>query len=346
MDASGHVPLLCRLGRHRPRATTRWNNGFYFTRCARCGQDLVRTPFGRWQVPRGYRIVWQAHAPANAASAELVRAREAPDAEGARELPIQEVLRHVQNGDKSGDAPGGWTDADVAGADAAAAPGPPAAEPPAADADAGGDSSFAELDAMAQTQPRSRIGDFMDEATGGDGWQPPARRYLVRPAAPDPDAAGETEEPDAGALARLRARFAARFARAPDADGEDGTSPAVPRGLLAALAIMLALVLALLALIFFAGQDGAGPGGFNDSAGRGAPIGPEQGQSAFVTASVLNCREAPAREAEPVAVMTRGDPVRLLERDGEWVSLVYRGGQCWALYRFFSVERPIQGIPS
>jgi hypothetical protein len=343
MAAPAHVPLLCRLGRHKPRATTRWNNGFYFTRCARCGQDLVRTAFGRWQVPRGYRIVWQAFAPANAASAELVRAGEAPDSAGARELPIQEVLRHVQNGDRSGDAPDGGPAAAGAAADAVATAGQPACEPPADHGDAGGESSFAQLDAMARTVPASRVGDFMDEASADSGWQPPARRYLVRTASPDRAVAEPAAEP--GALGRMRARLAALTARAPGAGGDDEPAPAAPRPLFAALAIMLALVLALLALIFWAGQDGGGPVAF-DNADRGVPIGPNQGEAAFVTASQLNCRDAPAREAEPVALMTRGDPVRLLERDGEWVSLVYRGGQCWALYRFFSVERPIQGIPS
>jgi len=39
--------------------------------------------------------------------------------------------------------------------------------------------------------------------------------------------------------------------------------------------------------------------------------------------------------------MMRGDVVRLLARDGEWVSLVYEGGQCWALFRYFSLDQPI-----
>jgi len=49
----------CQLGWHAPRKGARWNNGYYFTDCARCGADLVRTTFSGWEEPRGYRVVWR-----------------------------------------------------------------------------------------------------------------------------------------------------------------------------------------------------------------------------------------------------------------------------------------------
>lgn len=59
-DARGStMPLLCRLGRHVPRRLPIWNDGYYFSVCRRCNRDIVRSLNGGWQVPRGYRVVWQ-----------------------------------------------------------------------------------------------------------------------------------------------------------------------------------------------------------------------------------------------------------------------------------------------
>jgi hypothetical protein len=66
--------LLCELGRHRPGPRPRWNEGYYFSKCEACGHDLVRTPFERWQVPRGYRVVWSPQPPENRQTARLVPA--------------------------------------------------------------------------------------------------------------------------------------------------------------------------------------------------------------------------------------------------------------------------------
>jgi hypothetical protein len=51
--------LLCRWGRHAPEPDGLWNAGYCFTRCRRCGRDMVRSAFGEWHVPRDYRIVWR-----------------------------------------------------------------------------------------------------------------------------------------------------------------------------------------------------------------------------------------------------------------------------------------------
>lgn len=74
--------LLCALRGHKPDAAiARWNRGHCFSRCRRCGRDLVRTAYGGWEVPKGYRIVWHP-APAQA-TGEPAPAAEAPRAEPA-----------------------------------------------------------------------------------------------------------------------------------------------------------------------------------------------------------------------------------------------------------------------
>ncbi len=57
------LALLCRLQGHKadPAAEV-WNRSICFGRCKRCGSDLVRRAKGKWQVPRGYRVVWRAPA--------------------------------------------------------------------------------------------------------------------------------------------------------------------------------------------------------------------------------------------------------------------------------------------
>jgi hypothetical protein len=54
------MKLLCRLRGHRPGGRQIMNRVMCFTRCTRCGADLVRHE-GFWgPVPKGFRIVWKA----------------------------------------------------------------------------------------------------------------------------------------------------------------------------------------------------------------------------------------------------------------------------------------------
>lgn len=69
--------LLCRLGRHDPAPRVRWNEGYYFTRCRRCGADLIRTAYGRWQVPNGFRIVWASKRPTSVETVAIHREQSA-----------------------------------------------------------------------------------------------------------------------------------------------------------------------------------------------------------------------------------------------------------------------------
>jgi hypothetical protein len=49
----------------------RWNEGYYFTTCRRCMMDLIRTAYGTWQIPRGFRIVWSVGRPDSVESARI-----------------------------------------------------------------------------------------------------------------------------------------------------------------------------------------------------------------------------------------------------------------------------------
>lgn len=83
------LPLLCELGWHKTDALALWNDGYYFSKCARCGRDLVRTAFGRWTVPRGFRVVWAAQPPQGTPPVHLAPERRADDTlPGMFEFPI------------------------------------------------------------------------------------------------------------------------------------------------------------------------------------------------------------------------------------------------------------------
>lgn len=52
--------LLCRLAGHNPGPLNRYNGGFHFGACERCGVQLMRSSGLPWQPPPpGHRIVWK-----------------------------------------------------------------------------------------------------------------------------------------------------------------------------------------------------------------------------------------------------------------------------------------------
>ncbi len=51
--------LLCRIGRHSAAPGSRYNHGLTFSRCRRCGADLVRSDRDWELVPKGFRVVWK-----------------------------------------------------------------------------------------------------------------------------------------------------------------------------------------------------------------------------------------------------------------------------------------------
>ena len=395
------MSLLCALGRHRPAGVPRWNDGFYFAKCERCGCDLVRTAFERWHVPRGYRVVWSDRPPASRPDVAIVAEANAP-------APAATPPTGFGSGSDAASAPA------VAAPEPAAAssspqlsaqpPAPPASEPPATDDRAEAEAPVSppgstngrlpiqdvleQLNAEdtagpareappmpAQTPPRRRsTWDFMDDDPLGD--DPPSGVSRPHPAQ---SAAGTGSpapvDPHKVAAAPQRVGGLPELWRRARAAVRNFTSgPAEPRpSVVIGLAFLLAVAVAAGMALYWestserlpAESDGGGdvaPGaenaGATDPFSAGAPDGPtgEAGsagyrdeaagapasaQRAYVAASLLSCRAAPVLQARRVRNLGRGDEVRVLGYDGEWASLAYRGGQCWARARFLSPVPPL-----
>jgi hypothetical protein len=88
--------LLCRIGWHAPIPGARWNAGYCFTQCSRCGRDMVRSAFGEWHVPKGFRVVWGQQPPAGLDSALEARYGIAPKEELNGAAPTSAPITAVQ----------------------------------------------------------------------------------------------------------------------------------------------------------------------------------------------------------------------------------------------------------
>ena len=339
--AASKPPLRCRWGRHKPDPVARWNHGYYFSRCRRCGVDLVRTDYGRWEPPRGFRVVWRSSRPEHALGADLVEAVKieaatpapapvpAPEP-GEEELPIQAVLRQLEEeaqdeAAEAEDETGAETESEPAGERPSLPPEP--------------------------SRP-SRVPDFMDDPEMDSDWAGPPPAPRKAPSAPPPAAAPAVETPpDPPRFNPAFAGLVARACPAPDPareeeqaaadEAEDDEAPPAAgnrrRAVMAGAGIVL--------MLFVAGLMGWGQGSF---AGKGDPgSAPPQrvalgaGQPVFVTAGGLACRAEPGPGAAELRQLLRGDPVRLIARDGDWASIAHRGEQCWTPLRYLSVERPM-----
>ncbi|MDB5698870.1 MAG: ftsZ [Alphaproteobacteria bacterium] len=53
------MSLLCLCGRHAARPSNISNQGYYFSRCTRCGREMIGSAVKWKPVPRGKRIVWR-----------------------------------------------------------------------------------------------------------------------------------------------------------------------------------------------------------------------------------------------------------------------------------------------
>ena len=348
--------LLCSLGRHAPRAAPRWNDGYYFATCRRCGQDIVRTAYEGWRVPRGYRVVWAATAPPDRPGVALApEVQASPPAAPEAPAPV---------------APGEPAPVPAASVE-------PDAAPPPLDAEEEGQHDAVPSEAVpvarkrrilpieavlarlreekapdvetapASTPPASSnrpYWDFMDEGPPPDPGRPavPAGTGMLvgdrapgrQPRAPKPPRA--PRPPRKPWLRQSVARMARRLT-----PGE-GNRPWV----IAAAAFVIAASLIVLGVTL---SPPSRPQPSETPIGETQPLFPAPSASpapgdadAFVTASVLSCRDAPARQARRVRNLGRGDAVRILARDGEWVSIGHRGAQCWALARFVAAEKPLR----
>jgi hypothetical protein len=52
--------IICHLAGHEADRGQAYNGGFHFSRCRRCGRDMIRSS-GEWRmVPDGHRVAWKA----------------------------------------------------------------------------------------------------------------------------------------------------------------------------------------------------------------------------------------------------------------------------------------------
>lgn len=343
------MSLLCGLGYHTAPGVPRWNDGYYFARCTRCGVDLIRTPFSGWRVPNGYRVVWQEQPPASrpdvrlepeleleptepkAAPVAEVRAPSAmeapvvsevtkpavavPDAKPAtvddkrRRLPVEALLERLRG-----------------------TPGPGAAPPePSAPA---ATSRRSDWDFMMEPEERARSVNHERETTSKslpDTSEAPGTAIPVqpKPARVSPSIASR-------ALVILRRRVVSTFRRARH-------NKQLAQAAFATL-IFTVIVAGVLSLPKRPRSESQGP-----NPQQVMPVVRAEEletvvaatERSFVAARALSCRDAPALQARRVRVLARGASVQVLARDGEWVSLATSIGQCWASAKYVSAPRPL-----
>jgi hypothetical protein len=53
------MSMLCKMGGHEAERGETWNAGYYFSRCRRCGTDMIRAGAGWETVPEGHRVSWK-----------------------------------------------------------------------------------------------------------------------------------------------------------------------------------------------------------------------------------------------------------------------------------------------
>jgi hypothetical protein len=380
------VSLLCRLGRHRPRGIPRWNDGFYFATCERCGRDLVRTAFQRWHVPRGYRIVWSDRPPSDRPDVTL-----RPEASGAGpETPAQPAPESAAEPVPATPAPEAIVDGarepepeSAAIADEAAEP--KAADVPSARSDAGRlpiQDVLAQLHAEdaaersretapppveAPTRQRRSNWDFMDEESLPADPVPGPASSRTAERSPGPADSSPAAPPNAPVDGRSRrvGGLPGKWRSAQSAMRSFFSGPAEPNPALV-IALALAVAVALAAALAMYGARTSSPGfappprpGAAEAGETADPFAADpddrgdprqasadstssRGDRAYVAASLLSCREAPVRQARRIRNLGRGQEVRILGIDGEWASLAYRGGQCWARAQFISPVPPLR----
>ena len=459
---NGPLPLLCALGRHKTDLLVRWNDGYYFTRCRRCGLDLVRTAFSGWTAPKRYRVVWQAEppaasdgvqpAPVNAGAQPEVAAPFATEAapqatvlggqeRGQVEFPIRDAVDAPPLGlsmteEAFAARPAEGTSDDPAAGDARVdrtatgrttplqgrkdgvgglpiedvlqnlwtEPNTEEAAPRALDGDVtehdviehdvaedvddyDEESVAAEPAPSASPQPTTPqsgrahypvIPDFMDEEFPGITWDPSTGR-MIPGAQSNAEQASREAKPGWRDAIRERAHAATatglEFLRArtssEDAPGEPMAEPLPPhpampprsflerQGGLVAATIFGGFVLA--AAIVDARSSGparfAYRPEFRSTDAQALPQSDPQasgprtasaagrpsagGDQAFVTASLLNCRAVPTNDGETVRRLQRGDAVKVLGADPDWVSVSHQGRQCWASREWISTVKPL-----
>lgn len=435
---------LCNLGWHRISLNVRWNRGYYFSRCERCGRDLIRTIYGRWHEPRGYRVVWQANAPscpnppppssgrrpslpiqhvldrlkydhegvAQRTSTTLESGSLEASASGAGEGQPGEARRtdlleqhhgtssgglqqpepvleppaaivqdqqrgsHADAGDHvpvasqvPGEAEGlpgdrgeptwpGRTPMQVSRPAATvpaeqAPPGPLPGPPSAAKSPSGTDPvSATEQPPDSAFSATSHAQDFMAGDEGESAWESllnfPNPALAHKTAGPFGQAARRSGPARFDGLLGQVTRLAAsarrngpnrlrRFVRLNLKGAEIPPATATLAGLAGGAAVsILAGVFAISLLLARGSEHGT------SSVPAINNLSPAVATTGYVSASLLNCRTAPAREAGVARRLGRGDEIDILANDSGWASIGIRRRQCWVQARYISLVRPLK----
>jgi hypothetical protein len=363
IDQEFRYSLRCLAGWHRAEPVVHWNHGYYFTRCRRCGSDLVRTAYSRWQAPKGYRVVWSDERPPAAVGGDVTLLPEEAEGPVQGELPIQEVLRQLDEPVVEETAP--ETD-DAPAATEVDRPSDP--EPEAVQ-------STSEQPAPAPGLI-SVFPDFMDDTRP---FEPiPSITHPNRANAGPDVARGPNRLMEAargygaaitGSAAALRGRVSGWIR-----PGENWLEAA----------LILVLLVGTGAILFALAQyqpappppsktetaqspqivqaepretpsppaepaEAAPPAAESPDSPAPAADRPEDpetkllppAQPAYVAARLLNCRDAPSLRARTVRRLERGYPVDVYAVEQGWANIAHRRGQCWALADYLSIEAPL-----
>ena len=54
------MSLMCAIGCHEAAPREVYNCGYHFSRCRRCGRDMIRAGAAWSLVPQGHKVVWKA----------------------------------------------------------------------------------------------------------------------------------------------------------------------------------------------------------------------------------------------------------------------------------------------
>jgi hypothetical protein len=310
----------------------------------------VRTPFSRWHVPNGYRVVWQAKPPASRPDVTLepelqleqTEPQVAPVAKvlapSAMEVPAAAEVVHTPAVAAPAPKPGRADDtrrrlpveALLERLRGTSGPGAPPPEPsvPAALP------RRPAWDFMMEPEERARSAEHQAATTDKAMAKKPEIRAMP--------VAAETSQAHMGpsivtrALVRLRRHAASTYRRARH------------NKQLAQVAFATLIVAIVAAGVVWLPKRPIRENQVSDpkqvmpmvTANEPETV-PATIEASFVAARALSCRDAPALQARRVRVLARGASVQVLARDGEWVSLATSAGQCWAIGKYVSEPRPL-----
>lgn len=363
IDQEFRHSLRCLAGWHRAEPVVHWNHGYYFTRCRRCGNDLVRTAYSRWKVPKGYRVVWSEERPPAAVGGDVTLLPDEADEQVQGELPIQEVLRHL--------------DEPEAVETAAELDDVPAATEVDRPADPEPDTRQSGSEEPEPVPTRiSMFPDFMDDVRPFPPLTSTPLTHRASAAPEDPPRPNPVMEAVRGYGAAVGSSASALRSRT--------TGWIRSRESWLEAALILVLLAGTGAILFALAQYQPGQpappktstaqsGQIGQAEPRGGPVPADErrdapaaaaeqtdnpspvadppaavttkllpeAQPAYVAARLLNCRDAPSLRARTVRRLERGVPVNVYAVEEGWANIAHRRGQCWALADYLSVEAPL-----